>query len=114
MMNANYSLIALLLGLALRLVLPVAITLVAIYFLRKLDAHWQQEAEQELAKPAEEAEQSWDLKDCPIEKRSVHPLLVSARPCWQTHRLPSGYLNEECLSCAVFRNAPARVAHAHI
>lgn len=111
-MNANYSLIVILLGLALRLALPVAITVIAIYFLRKLDAHWQEEARREMDQPGETG-QSWDLKDCPIEKKSANPLLVSTLPCWQTHRLPSGYLNDECLSCAVFRNAPARVAHAH-
>ena len=111
-MNAEYSLVAILLGLVLRLALPITFTAIAIYFLRKLDAHWQEEAEKELNQPAEQ-EQSWNLKDCPIEKKSVNPVLSSHLPCWQFHRLPSGYLNEECLACAVFRNAPPRVAHVH-
>jgi hypothetical protein len=111
-MNENYSLLAILIGLAVRLALPIIITLVAVYFLRKLDAHWQRQAKAELSRPAEEA-QIWDLKDCPIEKRSANPAATSLQPCWQTHRLSNGYLSEDCLSCEIFRDAPARVTHAH-
>ena len=113
-MNDSYSLLAILIGLAVRLALPVAITLIAVYLLRKLDAHWQKQAEYELSHAADEEPESWDLKDCPIEKRSAQPLATSSLPCWQTHRLPNGYLNEECLSCAIFRDAPARMAHTHV
>lgn len=113
-MDANYSLLAILIGLAVRLVLPILLTVIAVYFLRKLDAYWQKQAEEELARPAEAA-QTWDLKNCPIEKRSDHPLVMSSLPCWQTHRLPNGYLNDECFSCEVFRDAPANMppVHAH-
>lgn len=111
-METNYSLLAILIGLAVRLALPVTLTLVAVYLLRKLDAYWQKQAEAELAGPAEEPE-VWDLKNCPIEKRSTHPAATSSLPCWQTHRLPNGYLNDECLSCEVFHDAPAHVPHAH-
>ena len=112
-MEANYPLLVILIGLVLRLALPLTVTLVAVYFLRKLDAYWQQQAELERSQPAKE-EEAWDLKDCPIEKRSSQPVLSSILPCWQTHRLPNGYLNDECLSCVTFRDAPARVAHAHV
>jgi hypothetical protein len=111
-MDSNYSLLAILIGLAVRLALPIAITLIAVYLLRKLDAHWQKQAENELAHPLEETE-TWDLKDCPIEMRSDNPVATSSLPCWQTHRLANGYLNDECLACEVFRDAPARMPHAH-
>ncbi len=111
-MQTNYSLLAILIGLAVRLALPVMVTLIAVYLLRKLDAHWQKQAEAELARPAEEVE-AWDLKNCPIEKRSPNPETTSSLPCWQTHRLPNGYLNDECLSCEVFRDASAPATHAH-
>jgi hypothetical protein len=29
--------------------------------------------------------------------------------CWQIHRLPNGYLKEECLNCDVFISAPITV-----
>jgi hypothetical protein len=112
-MNDSYSLVAILIGLFLRLALPIAVTIVAIYFLRKLDLHWQEEAEHDLNRPAVEKVRCWDLKDCPIEKRKTCPALSSPQPCWQVNRLPNGYLREECLDCAIFRNAPAPVAHAH-
>jgi hypothetical protein len=112
-MDANYSLLAILVGLAMRLALPVAITMIAVYLLRKLDEHWQKQAEYELAHPVEEA-QTWDLKDCPIEKRSAQPVATSSLPCWQTHRLPNGYLDDECLSCEIFHDAPAPMPHAHV
>ena len=52
-MSENYSLLAILIGLAVRLALPIVITVVAVYFLRKLDAHWQKQAEEEEAKAME-------------------------------------------------------------
>lgn len=112
-MDTNYSLLAILTGLAVRLALPILLTVTAVYFLRKLDAYWQKQAEEELAHPAEVA-QTWDLKDCPIEKRSDHPVATSSLPCWQTHRLPNGYLNDDCLSCEVFHDAPVHMPRAHV
>ena len=112
-MNDSYSLVAILIGLFLRLVLPVGVTILAIYFLRKLDSYWQKEAEHELLQPAAEKVQCWDLKDCPIEKRKTCPAPASPQPCWQVNRLSNGYLREECFSCKIFRNAPAPVVQAH-
>jgi hypothetical protein len=112
-MNDSYSLIAILIGLLLRLALPVAVTIVAIYLLRKLDLHWQEQAEHEASRPAVEKVPCWDLKNCPVEKRKSCPAVSSPQPCWQVNRLPNGYLHEECLSCVIFRNAPAPMAPVH-
>ena len=111
-MNANYSILAILIGLVLRLVLPIGITLVAIVLLRKLDEHWQEEAEREQSQPLLVEEYTWDLRSCPVEQRKASPALTSPIPCWQFNRFPNGYLREECLTCKVFRNAPLP-AHAH-
>ena len=113
-MNANYSLIAILLGLVLRLALPVAITVVPIYFLQRLDTHWQEEAEAELERTIVDKVQCWELKGCSSDSLAACPAPASSLPCWQAKRLPNGYLREECLSCVIFRDAPARVAHAHV
>ena len=112
-MNENYSLLAILIGLTVRLALPILVTVIAVYLLRKLDAHWQKQAEEEMNRPAEEPK-VWDLKNCPIEKRSDHPVATSSLPCWQTHRLPNGYLNDDCLSCEVFHDAPVHMPRAHV
>ncbi|HEY6073709.1 MAG TPA: hypothetical protein VIV15_10020 [Anaerolineales bacterium] len=110
-MNDSYSLLAILIGLSLRLALPVAVTIVAIYLLRKLDLHWQEQAELERNQPVAEKVQCWDLKDCPIEKQNTCAALTSPQPCWQVKRLPNGYMREECLTCAIFRNAPVPAQH---
>jgi hypothetical protein len=34
--------------------------------------------------------------------------------CWQTHRLPNGYLKDECLDCDVFISAPLTVEKLQI
>jgi hypothetical protein len=109
-MNTTYSVLVILIGLVLRLALPVAITILAVLFLRKLDNRWQAEAEDEEPKP--DPEQSWDIQDCPIEQGKVTPARFSVFPCWQMNRLSNGYLNEQCLTCKVFHNAPVPV-HIH-
>jgi len=110
-MNDSYSLIAILIGLLLRLALPVAVTIVAVYLLRKLDSHWQAQAEQEAGLPVVEKAPCWDLKNCPAEKRRTCAAISSSQPCWQANRRSDGYLQEACLDCAIFRNAPIPVAH---
>ena len=98
------SILALLAGLALRLVVPIAITVIVVYFLRRLDARWQTEAEG-LPLVIEKPE-CWRIKGCPPERRAACPAAKSDLPCWQVFRLPNGYLREQCLICAVFVRAP--------
>ena len=91
-------------SLLLRLALPVAITLVPVYFLRKLDARWQVEAELQpvfVQKP-----ECWKIRGCSPEQLKDCVAFSSPLPCWQVFRLPNGYLNEECISCKVFIEAP--------
>jgi len=111
-MDAINSIIVILTGLALRLFIPVAVTILAIAFLRQLDARWQAEAEREMNRLVVEKPQCWDLRNCPIELRKECPAPLSPLPCWQVNRLPNGYLREDCLTCKVFLGAPIPVAHA--
>jgi len=67
-------------GLLLRLVLPVLATALAVLALRRLSRRWQ-------AGRGDETDML----------------------CWQVHRLPNGYLKEECLDCDVFISAPITV-----
>jgi hypothetical protein len=102
-------------GLLLRLALPIAATVVAIYFLRKLDTHWQAQAQTDLQALAAKVEkpECWKAKNCQPVRRNACPAYASTKPCWQVFRASNGYLQEACLSCEVFHAAPlpqARVA----
>jgi hypothetical protein len=103
-MNMLVSFFTLLIGLLLRLAIPIAATLFVIYILRKLDQRWQAEAEFEplgMEKP-----ECWKSKGCTAEQIQNCTAAKSSLPCWQVKRLPNGYLNEDCLSCPVFIEAP--------
>jgi hypothetical protein len=91
-------------GLLLRLAIPIAATLLVIYILRKLDKRWQAEAE--LQPPGVEKTECWKIKGCSPEQVKNCTAASAPLPCWQVKRQPNGYLNEDCLSCPVFIEAP--------
>jgi hypothetical protein len=97
--------LAMLTGALLRIGLPVALTVLGILMLRRLDARWQKEnAARPL--PVVDKPECWKAKGCPEEQRAACPGYASAGPCWQAFRKPDGTLQEKCLACAVFRQAP--------
>jgi hypothetical protein len=98
------SILTIIAGLFLRLAIPIAGTLLLVYVLRKLDAHWQAEAER--TPIMIEKVECWKVKGCSEEQRKNCIGATSPLPCWQALRLPNGYLQEKCLSCEVFTNAP--------
>jgi len=104
-MDAITSLLAILTGFVLRLAIPIAGTVILIYFLRKLDAHWQAEAQLPPA-PAQKVE-CWKIKGCSATQKKNCAAASSPLACWQVFRQPSGHLQEECISCRVFIDAPA-------
>lgn len=103
-METITSLLAVIAGLLLRLALPIIGTAILIYFLRKLDAHWQEEAQ--LAPVSLQKVECWKIKGCSPEQKKKCVAASSPLPCWQVYRLPNGYLREECISCKVFVDAP--------
>ena len=104
-METFISILAVMAGFLARLAIPIALTALLIFFLRKLDAHWQKEAELPML-PAQKVE-CWKIKGCRPEQIAHCTGAISPLPCWQAFRLPNGYLREECLSCEVFTQAPA-------
>ena len=103
-METLTSLLTLIFGLLLRLAIPLVGTIILVYLLRKLDADWQTEAE--LAPlPAKQVE-CWKIKGCSEDQRKHCIGAASSLPCWQVYRQPNGYLQEKCISCDVFINAP--------
>jgi hypothetical protein len=103
-MDTLTSILAILAGLLLRFAIPVTGTLILIFLLRKLDAHWQAEAE--VAPVTIEKVECWQVKGCSEEQRKNCTGATSPLPCWQVHRRPNGYLQERCISCEVFISAP--------
>jgi len=108
-MDTLTPLFAVITGFALRLAIPIAITAIAIYFLRRLDTRWQAEAEEQLLQPAVEKPKCWEVYNCSPDARESCPGYQSEQPCWQAFRKESGYLQERCLGCDVFHKAPAPV-----
>jgi hypothetical protein len=103
-METFTSFLAILAGLLLRMAIPLAGTAILIYFLRKLDAQWQAEAV--LPSQAGPKIECWNVKGCSPEQRKQCVAAPSEVPCWQVFRQPNGYLQENCISCEVFINAP--------
>jgi hypothetical protein len=103
-MENIFALLAVIIGLLIRLAIPIALTALLIFFLRKLDAHWQAEAE--LPQPDVQTIECWKIKNCSPEQIKTCVAYQATSPCWQVKRLPNGYLREECLSCEIFTQAP--------
>lgn len=98
------SLLAFLTGLVVRLAIPILVTVILIFLLRRLDARWQLDAQTH--SPPVEKPQCWKIKGCSPEQIKHCEASTSSVPCWQTFRLPNGYLQEKCLGCSVFIDAP--------
>lgn len=100
----------LILGLLLRIGIPVLVTVGIFFLLRRLDERWQAEAR---ALPVLNTNQKpcWEAKACSAEKQKACPAYAKSNvPCWQVFRAKDGVLKETCLGCDVFRQArvPAR------
>jgi|SRR5829696_3907690 len=91
-------------GMILRLAIPILGTMLLIFFLHKLDNRWQIEAK--LQPVIANKPECWKIKDCDPEQVNQCEGASSLLPCWQVYRQPNGYLNEECLSCTIFTEAP--------
>lgn len=114
-MDIFSSTLAILIGLALRLLLPIAVTALVVYGLRKLDTRWQEEARNEKKLLVTDEMPCLKMQGISVEQMKLRASL-SAQPCWQVQRSHNGRLSEECLNCEVFLDAPvpAPNSHAHV
>jgi len=103
-METFMTFLALLSGVLLRLAIPILGTAVLIYFLRRLDERWR--AETSLAPAPIQKLECWKVKGCSANQQKNCAARTSPLPCWQFYRQSSGHLQEECLSCKVFIDAP--------
>lgn len=108
------ALLAIGLGLLIRFGIPILLTGLAAWGLRRLDQRWQVQSEHLRPAPlgvgAAAAEvRCWEQADCPEAERQVCPAYSRPSvPCWQVFREQTGTLSTGCLGCEVFLNAPAR------
>ena len=104
-MNNTSSALAVLIGLGIRIAIPLLVTALAVVILARLDRQWQSEAgsgAQATPKP-----ECWKTQRCSPSKRKNCLGYSSALPCWQVFRRSNGYLSERCLGCPVLITAPA-------
>lgn len=100
------EILLMLLGFIVRIGLPVGVTALIVILLRRLDAHWQTEAELP-AVLAPVGPPCWEQHNCSPEKRAGCKAFQNAGiPCWQQFRKTDGTLRETCIGCEVFRQAP--------
>jgi hypothetical protein len=103
------------LGILIRLGIPLALTVLLVNWQQGLDRRWQEEAkrEVELQKvkvPLASNTGCWNLKGCSEEsKAKCQAFRHQEVPCWQLFRSPKGLLQEKCIGCQVFKEAPVPV-----
>lgn len=112
-METLHPVLVILIGLVLRLAVPVALTVLIVYLLGKLDARWQAEARDEEKALAVDQMPCLKNEELSVEQMKLR-MSLSEQPCWQAQRSQSGYLNEACLDCEVFLSAPAHTSHSHV
>ena len=109
-MDTITTVLAVLAGITLRLGLPILVMVVAVYFLRRVDNRWQEEARQRMANTVMQAPQTpcWEVHNCQNKEKCM-AFANPGTPCWQQFRSEEGLLKGSCLECSVFRNAPVPV-----
>lgn len=92
----------------LRLAVPLAITLILGYLLRRLDARWESETQSysdtvATEEPAAVQQTCWEAKECSPRRRSRCPACRLAYiPCWLARLRVENRLPAECTTCVRF------------
>src|SRR3970282_943783 len=106
-------------GLLIRFGIPILLTGLAAWGLRRLDQRWQRQSEHIRLAPlgggaAPAGGRCLAQNDWPEARREACAAYARPSvPCWQVFREQTGYLSTGCLGCAVFLNAPARACPSH-
>ena len=113
-MNAFSEFLAVAFGFLLRLGIPIGLSILIGWLLRRLDARWQAEAEAELTQLQARATPlpCWEVHNCSARMRQRCPAYTQPNvPCWE-HRRANGQLQTACLTCKVRRQFEKRAAAA--
>lgn len=108
------AIVTTLLGILVRMGIPVLITAAAGWLLYRLDTRWQTETQREAAAQGKSLmvanSQCWEAHGCSEEARKKCPAYNNPEiPCWQAFRKANGELKEQCLDCDILRDAPIPV-----
>jgi hypothetical protein len=110
-MDELITVLALILGVLLRVAIPLAVTFTFIKLLKWLDERWQHEAELKGIKVAAVGNTGcWDINNCPEGDRAKCRAYANPdKPCWQVFREKDGRLQERCIGCDIFKHSPKPV-----
>ena len=102
---------AMILGIVLRIAIPIVVTFLIIFFLKRLDERWKKDSDIEADQLVRVGNVGcWDINSCPEEMRAGCMAYQNPNtPCWQVFRGEHGRLQERCIGCDVFRHAPIPV-----
>ncbi len=100
--------ITVVLGLLIRLGIPLAVTAAILAILYAFDKRWQKQAQALPVIPS--GKPCWEVKGCSEEAKRNCPAAAQPNvPCWYVFRTRNGVMKEVCLECEVFRRAPAPI-----
>jgi hypothetical protein len=110
-METWMAVISLVVGVTIRIGIPVLVTALLVTVFTRLDARWKEDADRSQAVAMAVAQVAntgcWNVHNCPAEKRATCAAFKQLEtPCWQVFRSKSGQLQERCLGCDVFKDAP--------
>lgn len=95
-------------GIFLRFLAPLFLTMLILHFLKRLDDRWQAESENDQALKASDDMPCWKEQGLSIDEIKLRAE-KNKQPCWQTYRLSNGFLREVCLTCEVYLAASVPV-----
>lgn len=104
--------LAIVLGILLRIAIPVAVTIILIVAFKRLDERWKEAADND-GRVTVQAKNigCWEINQCPKELRAKCKAFSNQdKPCWQVFRRENGLLQERCLGCDIFKHAPVPVS----
>lgn len=122
-MNVIFETLALTVLIVLRLGIPIAVTVLIAWGLRRLDARWQAEAAAQqssravaagdldgaaVTSPLAAQQPCWELNNCSDAQRGNCPACAALDiPCWMARLRADGKLPARCYGCALFRTRPS-------
>lgn len=122
-MNVILETLALTVLFVLRLGIPIAVTVLIAWGLRRLDARWQADAAARqtsravaagdldaaaVTSPLAAQQPCWELNNCSDAQRGNCPACAAFDiPCWMARLRADGKLPARCYGCALFRTRPS-------
>ena len=109
-MEEMITILTMIIGVLLRVAIPIAVTLTFIKLLKWLDERWQHEAEEGATLVKVGNVGCWDVNNCSAEQRvGCQAYANPDKPCWQVFREKDGRLQERCIGCDIFKHTPVPV-----